>query len=207
MRVDSREAVAAEPSYAGPSDGGDFAVGGHFAHAMSTEFREIEIADGVHHHIAGGKQWGAGGGSAVAGRASNAVAGYGSDDAVGADAPHAVVVEIGHVDISRQIRGQPVGEVELGGGGGAAIAAESGHAGSRQGCDYAAGRDLTHAVVVGVGEVEVAPPVHGDALDGGDLGGGGRAAIAHIGASGHGFDAISRGRSGRAASGGGPRQG
>ena len=91
LRVDSREAVAAEPGHAGPGDGGDDAAGGHFAHAMAIEFREIEVAGGVHHHIAGGEQLGAGGRSAIAGRALVAVAGHGHDDAVGADAPHAVV--------------------------------------------------------------------------------------------------------------------
>ena len=169
---------------------------------MALEFGEIEVAGGVHRHIAGGDQLDTGGASDIA----CAAAGHGSDDAIGADAPHAVVAVVGHVEVSRQVRSQAIGKVELGGRGRAAIAAETGHAGSRQGGDDAAGRDLTHAVVGGVGEVEIAQAVDGDALDGGKLSGGGRAAIAQVGASGDGFNAIGGGRGGGAPDGRGPCQ-
>ena len=128
-----RAAIAAQAGHAGSRHGGDFAVGRHFAHAVAFEFRDIEVAGGIHGHVAGGEQLGAGGRAAVAGGAFGCRAGDGGDGAIGADPPHAVVAQVGNVQVSREIHGQAVRKVELGGGGRAAIAAEAGRAGAGEG--------------------------------------------------------------------------
>ena len=158
-------AVAAIACDAGSRRGGDPAIGRHLAHAIAPEFGDVQVAGGVHCHVARFQHLRAGGGAAVAGGALTAAAGVGLDGAVGRDAAHAAVVQIGDVEVAGQIDGNAVGQVELGAGGRPAIAAETRDAGSRHGGDRAGGVDLADAVVVRIGKIQITPTVGGDALE------------------------------------------
>ncbi len=102
-----------------------------------------------------------------------------------------MVAEVGHIDISGGIHGHAVRGIELRVPRAAAIAAESGHARAGNGGDHATGH-LAHAVIVGVGEVEVAEAVDGDSLNVGEFGGQRRSTVADDGTAGHGLDVIGR---------------
>jgi hypothetical protein len=123
-----------------------------------------------------------------------AVAGDGGVFAVRGDAADAVVSQVGDIEVAGRIGGQAVRKVELGGGGRAAVTAETGGSGSGDGGDDALGIHAPDTMVVRVGEVDVAQPIGRDALNRADLGRGGRAAIAHPRAAGDGFDSITGAR-------------
>ena len=182
-------AIAAGSGDPGAGDGGELPVGSQFADAVAFELGDIEVAGGVDGDVAGGEKGGIGGSGAVGGGCLAAGAGNGGDDAVGSDAADALVAEVGDVDIAGGIEREAVGEIELGAEGAAAVAAEPGDTGAGDGGDYAAG-DFAHAVIVGVGEVEVAEAIVGNSLDVGELGGEWRSAVADAGAAGHGLDMI-----------------
>ena len=86
-------------------------------------------------------------------------------------------------------RASAVGEIELRVQGALAIAAESGDTRAGDGGDHSAGH-LAHAVIVGIGEVEIAQAIDGDSLDVGELGRQRRSAVADAGTAGHGLDMI-----------------
>ena len=75
----------------------------------------------------------------------------------------------------------PVGAVQVGGGGRAAVAAVAMRSIAGDGGDHAGGViDLADPVVAVVGDEEVAGGVHRDAYRAGQVGGGGRAAVAAV---------------------------
>ena len=114
----------------------DFAVGRYPADAVALELRDIQNAGGVHHDVAGREELRRGGRAAIATRAFDAAAGHRGDGSVRRHAPYAVVAKIGDVEIPGRVGCQPVGQVELCGRGGSAIAAETGLAGSRNGGNH-----------------------------------------------------------------------
>ena len=157
---------------------------------MAFELGDVEIAHGIHGHVARRQKRGLGGDLAFAGGSLVAVAGDGGDSAIRGDAADAVVSQVGDIQVAGRVGGQAVRKVELGGGGRAAVSPKTGHSGSGDGGDNALGIHAADTAVVRIGEVDVAQPIGGDALDGADLGRGGGAAIAHPGAAGDGFDSI-----------------
>ena len=86
-------------------------------------------------------------------------------------------MSVGDVEVASGIHGDRGRTVQLGAGGRTAVAGVAWRAVARHGGDHPV-RDLADALVMGVGDVEVAGGVHGDALGIGQLGAGGRASIA-----------------------------
>jgi hypothetical protein len=78
---------------------------------------------------------GAGGGPAVAAEARGAVAGNGADGARRRHLADDVVAEIGDEDVAAGIDRHPGGDIELGAGGGPAVAAEAGGPVTGEGAD------------------------------------------------------------------------
>src|SRR5439155_134534 len=99
-------------------------------------------------------------------------------DPVGRHPADAVVRGVGDEEIARGVYGDAGRGLELGGSRQAAVATEAGPTGAGDGRDDpGVGRHPADAVVVGVGDEEVARGVHGDAGRGLELGGGGGAAV------------------------------
>ena len=184
-------AVAAPPGHAGAGDGGELPIGCQLANAVTFELGNVQISRGIHGDVARREQRGVEGCGSIGRRDLAAGAGNRGDDTVGSDAPHAMVAKVGHEEVPGGIQSQAVGEIELGVQGAFAIAAESGDTGAGDGGDHSAGH-LAHAVVVGIGEVEIAEAIDGNALDGGELGRECRSAVADAGTTGHGLDMIER---------------
>ena len=101
-----------------------------------------------------------------------------------------MVAEVGDVEVSGEVHREAVRQIELSGRCRSAVAAETGEPVPAKVVTMPAGVDLADAVAVGIGDVEVAPAVQGDALDGAELRGGGRSAVAEVGAASDGFDAV-----------------
>ena len=101
---------------------------------------------------------------------------HGGDHSV-RDLADAVVTGVGDVQVAGGIHGDAVGIIQLGAGGRAAVAADSLDPVSRHGGDHPI-RDLADAAVTGVGDVQVAGGIHGDAGGIVQLGAGGRTVVA-----------------------------
>ena len=99
-------AVAAPPGDAGAGDGRELPVGRQLAHAVAFELGDVQVARGIHGDVARREQRGFGGCGPVGRRGLAAGAGDGGDDAVGSDAAHALVAEVGHVDVAGGIESQ-----------------------------------------------------------------------------------------------------
>jgi hypothetical protein len=183
-------AVAAKTGDSGARKGSDQTVGCDFANAVPGELGDVQVAGGIERQVARREHLRAGGRSAIAGRALAISARVGVDRAGGADAAHAVVAEVGDVEVAVWVDGEAVGKVELCRGGGAAVAAEAGGSHPGHGSDDAVRVDFADAVVAGVGEVEIAGTVGGDTLNGGYLGVDSGPAIAQGSASGDGGDDV-----------------
>src|SRR5262249_11922936 len=140
---------------------------------------DVDVAAGVHGHSVGVGQPGGGCGAAVAGGAVAAVASDGGDDGGGfhhfADGS---VVGVGDVDVDARVEGHAVGVIECGGGRGAAVAGVAVVAVASDGDDVAGClHHFANAIVVGVGDVDVAAGVHGHPGRVSQHGGGGGAVI------------------------------
>ena len=109
-----------------------------------------------------------------------AVACDGCDDASGGiDSTDAVVAGVGEVEVACGVEGESGGKVELSGGCESVVAGEARSTGSCNRGDDARGEvEFADAVIVGVGEVEVAGGVEGEALGGVECGGDGGAIVA-----------------------------
>ena len=105
---------------------------------------------------------GGGGRAAVAAIAAASVAGDGGDDArAGVDLADAVVAGVGDEQVAAGVHRNADGIVQLGGGGRPAVAAIARSSVAGDGGDDARGGvDLADAVVVGVGDEQVAAGVH-----------------------------------------------
>ena len=136
-------------------------------------------------------------GPAVAAVAGVAVAGDG-DDVAGRlhHLADAIVVAFGDEEVAAGVHGHAVRVVEFGGGGRPAVAAVAEGAGAGDGGDVAGGLDhFANAVVVGVGDEDVAAAVHGGPEGEVQRGRGGGAAVAVVaGAAGAGDRGDDRGR-------------
>ena len=172
-------AVAAEAGVAGAGDGRDDPVGRHLADAEVALVRDVEVARRVEGDVVREVQLGGGGGALVATKAGNTGAGKRGDDPVGRHPADAVVRGVGDEEIARGVYGDAGRGLELGGSRQAAVATEAGPTGAGDGRDDpGVGRHPADAVVVGVGDEEVARGVHGDAGRGLELGGGRQAVVA-----------------------------
>ena len=175
-----------------PRHGRDHAGRCHLAHAMAFELGDIEIGCRIDGHIARRVELRGVGLAAIARVAFHSRAGDGDDDAIGADLAHTVVAQVRNIKVSRGIHRQTIGKVELGRAGRATIAAEAGRASSGDGRDDPAGIHSADAMVIGIGQEQIALRVYGHALNGADLRRGGRSAIAHVRTTGHGLDGVGR---------------
>ena len=178
LRVDRCAAIAGISGIAGAGHRGDHTVRRHLAHSIvgriaqhrhcprlstATALRTVE-------HRAGGL-------AAIAAVTVNSVAGERADIAVGGDLAHAVIAEFGNVQIAGRIHRHAEGQVELRAACRAAVAAETrgAAAGDRR---NGAARDLAHAMVLRVGDIEIARGIDGQPLRTVELGAGRRAAVA-----------------------------
>jgi hypothetical protein len=160
----------------------------HFAHAMPFELGDVQVAHRIEDQVSRGHQLRGCGGSAIAVRALLAVAGDGGDEPVGGDLAHLLVAEIGDIEVAGCVQRQAVGRIELSQIRRTAVAEVAGMSVAGEGGDDAGRGDFADAVIVGVGQVEVALAVDGDAVRVRELGGGSGAAVAHQVAAGGGID-------------------
>lgn len=100
--------------------------------------------------------------TAIAPYSGDAVAGDRRDDPVLVDPADPLVQGVGDVDGARRVDHHTVRLPDLGQAGKMFVAAVAGGAGSGDGDDHAERVDLAHAVVVGVGDIDVAGRVDGD---------------------------------------------
>jgi hypothetical protein len=127
---------------------------------------EVEIVGGVKREAGGRVDGGGGGGTVVSGEALSAVACNGGDDAGrDVDAANAVVAGVSEVEIVLGVDCERDGEVELGAGGGAAIARKTGSAiAGDRGEDVGGKAELADDVIVRVGDVKVVGGVESETL-------------------------------------------
>jgi hypothetical protein len=164
--------------------GGDGAVGGDAADGVVGEVGDEEVPGGVDDEVVGVvEQGGLSRAVAVAGHARTRDRG---DRSVGGDPADAVVLGIGHVDVPVGVHADPEGEVESSRG--RETVEESPDTAAGVGGDGAVGGDLADAVVLDVGDVEVAGAVDGAAIGGAEAGGAG-GAVDESGGSGAGMGA------------------
>src|ERR1019366_9345319 len=183
-----RAVVAAEACRPTSGHGRDHAVR-NLADAMVVLVGDVQVAGGIHGDACGIVQLGAGGRAVVAAEACRPTSGHGRDHAV-RNLADAMVVLVGDVQVAGGIHGDACGIVQLGAGGRAVVAAEACRPTSGHGRDHAV-RNLADAMVVLVGDVQVAGGIHGDACGIVQLGAGGRAVVAAEACrptSGHGRD-------------------
>ena len=193
-------AVAAEARGAGAGDSGDNrGAGRHPADSVVVGVRDEEIAHGVDSDVGRGPQHGVSCRAAVAAEAGDAGAGD-RGNARGADRHPADPVALGvrNEEVTRDIHSDTGRVREMGSGGGAAVVAEAGDAGARDGGDEpGAGRDPADPVVVGIRDEEIAHGVDGDAGRGPQLGAGRGTAVtakARLAGAGDGGDEPGAGR-------------
>ena len=153
---------AAVADRAGSRDGGnDARCGIDLADTVVAAVGDIDVAVGVRRHAAGvaqprGCRW-----AAVAAEAERSGSCDGRNDArCGVDLADAVVAAVGDVNVAVRVRGYAPGLVQLRRGCLAAVAGESGRAGSRKGGnDARRGIDFADAVGVAVSDVNIARAV------------------------------------------------
>ena len=191
LRGGGRAVVAAVASGSAAGHGRDYPRGKvHFADTIVAGIGDEEVTRGVYGDICGAVEPGGGGLAAVAAIAGNSVAGDGGDHARGGvDFADAVVAGIGDKDIAGGVHGNPLRQIERGGGGRTVVAAV---AGAGRGGDQPGGVvDFANPVVRGVGEIQIARRVQGNAHRAVHYGGGGRTVIAVVAGrsiAGHGGD-------------------
>ena len=146
---------------------------------------DVQVAGGVHGDPIGNVQLGADGRAIVPAVALRPAPRHGSDHPIG-NLADPEVISIGDVEVAGGVHGDAFGSVQLSAGSRTAIAAVAsqedtgpsrpdphpGHGG-----DHPIGY-LADAVVQGVGDIEVASSVHGDALGIEQLSAGSRAVVA-----------------------------
>jgi hypothetical protein len=183
-RRQRRAAVAAVASGAGPGHRRDDAGPGiDRAQAAALAFEDKDRAVGGDLDRAGAEHGGRTGGPAVAGIRRLAGAGKGRDRARGEiDDAHPVVGDIGDEQKPlRRIKRQPVGLDQTRARRRSAIAGEPSAAVAGDGGNDARGAvDPAHAVIVAVGDIDVAAPVDRDAVGFVEAGFDCRAAVARI---------------------------
>jgi hypothetical protein len=113
--------------------------------------------------------------------------------AIGRDHAHAIVAEIGEVEISGAVGSHAIGSIELGSHRQATVAFETRRAVPGDCRDEPIGSDLADAMGIGVGNEDIAGRVNGDALGVVERGRDGWAAITHRARSGHGLNDVSGG--------------
>ena len=194
LGIDGLAGVAEEAGVAVAGDGVDVAVGGDFADDVVGGVGDVNIVGGIDRQAGGQMEEGGGGGSAVtvsagtAAGADGAGAGEGADDAVGRDHAHAVVAGIGDIKVAVAIEHQAVRAVQLGRGGGAAVAGEAGARIARHQRQGSGRRQLEHRV--GGAEIDVAGLIQRDAVGLADGDVGGRNGGSRRRAAGHGGDRV-----------------
>jgi hypothetical protein len=207
LRPHRRAAVAAEPGNPQPRHGRDRAVAGDLAHPVAFELGDVQVARGVQGEVARRHEFRLHGRPSVAPGAHAAGSGQRADHAVDADPPHPVVAQVRDVDVALGIHRHGVRQVEAGLFRRSAVAARAGLAVSGHGGDHARRRDLADAVVLRVGDVQVALAVRCDALRHPKLRGDGLPAVARAAASGHRLDDVVEGAGGGGSGRGARRRG
>ena len=91
-----------------------------------------------------------------------------------------MVVQVGHVNGSGGVHADPYRSAEHGGRGRAAVAAEAGRAGSRDGGDDAARIDAPDALIQHICDIKISGRIHGHALWRAQLRAGGLTAVAAV---------------------------
>ena len=196
LRRERLAAIAAQAGDADAGEGGDPAVRRYLAHAVAFELGDIEVAGGVEREVARRHELGVGGRAAIAERTFAARAGEGRDRAVRRYFAHAVVAEVRDVEVAGGVEREAVGLIEPRAQGRPAIAAQAGPPGAGDGGDPAVPGHLADAVVFGIGDVDVALGVDGDALGEAQLRVDGGAAIAEHIAAGYRLNPVSEGSGG-----------
>ena len=137
---------------------------------------DVNVEGGIDGHAIGRVESRRRGQTSIAGVRLTAVAGHGVDRCAG-DLADAMVVGVGDIDVAAAIDGDRGGITQQSRGGRRAVAGEARNAASGDGTDVAAAH-LADAIVVGVGNIDVAAGVHGHAGGRIEQRASGRAAIA-----------------------------
>ena len=140
-------------------DGRDDSAGHPFAHAVVLRVGDIDVARRIHGQPLRPAELSAGSRAAVTRGARGAGARENGDHAVGRHAAHHVVERVGDIDVTGAIHRHAQRRVELSAGSRAAIAGPADPAVSCHGGNGGA-RQLAHAVIQRVGEIQVAARIH-----------------------------------------------
>ena len=164
-------------------DGGDHAGGViHLTDHVVARVGDEEVPRGVQRDISGPVQFGSSGRTVVAAVAPGPIAGNRGDEPRGSvHLTDPVVVVVGDEEVPGGVHRHAYRTVQLGGGGGSAIAAEAfasvaGHRGDQ----VCRGVHLADSVVFVVRDEEVPGGVHRDTIRAAQSGGGGRTVIAAV---------------------------
>src|SRR5262249_31046423 len=137
----------------------------HFTYDVIVGIGDEDVAAAVHGHAVRRIQLGRGGEPPVTAVAGRAVPGK-REDVSGCldDFADDMVVDIGNEDVAAAVHGHAIGGVQLGRGGGPAVAAVTCGAGAGDGEDIARRlHQLANDVVVEIGDEDIAVAVHGHA--------------------------------------------
>jgi len=171
------QSVGIESLYAGPGQRGDDARGeGDHAHALVVGIANVEIEGCIDCNAVREIEPRRRRQAAVTGKCLIAIARDGVDYAAG-DLANAVVAGVREINIVLAIDSNGCGRVQRCRRGCGAIARESRHAGSGNGCNYTA-CNFADAVVVGIRYIDISGCVDSDTLGRVELCTGGRSAIA-----------------------------
>ena len=179
LRGRGRAAVARGAGRPGAGEGRDHPVTGrHFPHAVVVEVRDVEVAGAVHRDILRPVQLRGRGRAAVAAESRRARPCHRGDHA-GARRhfPDALVAAVGDVEMAGAVHRYTEREIEPRLGRRAVVAAEPRYARPRDRRDHAVRRHPADAVIIEVGEVEVAAAIECHADRAVELRGGGRATV------------------------------
>ena len=164
LGLDRRAAVPAESPLSRARNGGDRPRGIDLANAVVVLIGDVEVARPVHRHASGQEERRLDRRAAVSAEASLFRARDGGDRPGAIDPADAVVVSIGDIEVARPVHRHAIGIVETRLSCRAAIPAEPLLSRARNGGDRPGGIHLADAVVVGIGDVEVACAVHRHAI-------------------------------------------
>lgn len=160
---------------------GDGAAAVHLAD-VARDTGDVEVAAAIHRHAIWVVELGAGSEAAVAAVADCTIAGDSGDGTAAIHLADAVVEGVGDIEVAAVVHGHARRSIQLGAGGGAAVATIAARTIAGDGADGAAAIYLANAVVKAVSNVEVAAAVHGHAYRVSKLGVGGGAAVAALAA-------------------------
>ena len=161
MRLDRRASVPAETRYSGPSNGGDRSRRIHLADAVAESFEDVEVARPVHRHARGVAHHHAYGFAHLHLRTHDR-----GDRPGGVHLADGGLVsnDTGDVEVARPVHRHVRGVSEMRLDRRASVPADTDIPRPRNSGDRSGGVHLADALVVRIGDVEVADPVHRHAL-------------------------------------------